>query len=570
MDQSSVASNPRSVVGNKFRVVRRRWRLVALVAVLAVAASLAYSLLRLPEYRSTAEVLLSATAYDVQRGGAELTPEEMATQVRVATSRPVAALVRDDLRLTTTPSLSDLVTVEALGTSRVLRFTARTSHPDEAAEVARSVATSYLLYRQTRTQQTLTEVTAALTDRQARMEAALDRLDAAIATGPDPGGQLAAKRRTLEAQYAQIATQVANLDIAVTGGAGGELLTQPEESTSQVAPRPLLNATLSLLIGLLAGVALVLTLDHFDDVAHDEESLLAALDPVPVLARVPRWRATEPDDQLVTVTRPDSRSSQAFQELVARLRYVTDKMPGTVGLGVVLVCTSAEADEGKTDVAANVAVAAARAGMRVILVDADLRRRPEDGLVGVPDGVSGLSDALAAGIEVEKLLLKGPVRRLFILPAGTIPSDPAGLMVATSLEPIFDSLVQQADLVIVDAAPNARYADSLEVAGIADVTLLVTRLGRSHLSAVRAAAGRLRDVGAANLGVVVLGGPVKGERRSARAVKQGSTGSESTGSASSAPASTAPGSTAVGPTEELEEPQVQEPDDLRVRQSPRS
>lgn len=505
MDQQSDAASHRSLLADQLRVLRRRWRLIALVCVFAVAASLAYSLNRVPEFRSTADVLLSPTAFDVRQGGGELTPEEIATQVRIATSQPVAGLVRDDLRLANTPVLEDLVTVEALGSSRVLRITSRMTHPEEAAEVARSVAQSYLVYRQTNTQQTLTEVTSSLAERQQRLETRLAGLDEALADRPDPGGKLAAERREVLGQLSRISAQLADVDISVAGGAGGELLDEPAENTVQVAPRPVLTVALSLLIGLLAGIALALTRDRSDPVAHDEESLVPFLGPAHVLARVPRWKSTTRENRIITISRPESPASQAFQVLVAKVRHLTAALPRRTGRGAVLVCTSASADEGKTDVAVNLAVAAARVGMRVVLVDADPRRRAGQQLPGVRPAAPGLTDVLLDGRRLEQYLVEGPAAHVLILPAGVLPSDPVELFTAARLRPVFAALADQADLVIVDA-PGAGYAASLEVAELADVTLLVTRLGRSRLSAVRSAAERLQDVGVEDLQAVVIGG----------------------------------------------------------------
>ena len=511
MDQQSVAPSTRSVVGDHLRAVRRRWRLIALVTLLAVAGTMAYSLTRAPEFRSTADVLLSPTTFDVQRGGAEMTPEEIATQIRVATSRPVAELMQNDLRLVDVPPLAELVTVEVLGNSRVLRFTARMSDADEAAEVAESAATSYLTFRQTNTQQTLQEVTATLAERQQRLETRLDILNEALARPRNAGGELEAERRNIVSQLGQITSQLANLDIAVAGGAGGELLDRPADNTTQVAPRPVLNGVLSLLLGLLAGVALALTRDRLDRVAHDEETLVPSLGPAHVLARVPRWKVSKPEDRFITVTRPESEASQAFQGLVARVRFLISGLPATADRGAVLMCTSAGAEEGKTDVAANIAVAAARVGMRVVLVDADMRRGASDRLHGVGEQALGLSDVLVTGRHVDQLLVDGPVDNVSILPAGIVPANPTELVTSARMRPIIAALADRADLVVVDA-PSASYADSLEMAGMADVTVLVTRLGRSRLPDVRAAAERLHDVGADYLGAVVLGGSKRGHR----------------------------------------------------------
>jgi capsular exopolysaccharide synthesis family protein len=264
-----------------------------------------------------------------------------------------------------------------------------------------------------------------------------------------------------------------------------------------------------------------------------------------------------PHDRIITVTRPESRSSQAFHELVARIRFEISALPGTAGRGAVLMCTSAKHGEGKTEVAVNVAVAAARAGMQVIYVDADLRRAPGDRLREVPEDAPGLADVLIDGIRLERLLVEGPATNVSILPAGVVPDDPTGLTSSARMRPVLAALAERADLVVVDASPNAHFADSLEIAGLADLTLLVTRLGRSRVSTVGAAADRLHDVGAANVGTVVMG--TAGKERSARSPRP--------------PATTRTGSLPASGerAHELVEPSFRDraQEDLRVRQSPR-
>lgn len=514
MSEPSIAPENRAGLGDQVRVLRRRWPLVALVTLVLVAASLVFSYSQTPQYRSTTEVLLAPTVFDVQRGGAEISPEEVATQVRVVTSRPVADLVRDDLRLAETPSLTTLVTVEALGNARVLRITARANDATDAAEISQSVASSYLSYRQTNTRRSLDEVSAVLTERQEQIETRIDELDDALGQRRDPTGELEAERSNLLSQLGAITTQLASLDITVSSGAGGDVLTSVDSGTQQVAPRPVLNGVLSLFIGLLLGIGLAFARDRFDKVAHDTESIEASLGGAKVLSRIPRWETGAWDEDPITVTHSASDVSQSFQSLAARVRYVVGRAPNARGKGHVVMCTSAETEEGSTEVAANLAVAAARVGMQVVLIDADLRPHSEP-LRMSPASAPGLADVLVGG-SLDHFLLPGPVDNLMILPAGDPPPDPTGLMVSVRMDSLVSELRRRLDLIVMVTPPSMEYADALELSAHADLNLLVARIGRSRLPSVRAVSQRFRDIGADDLGAVVIGGKARRSGRTSR------------------------------------------------------
>jgi polysaccharide biosynthesis transport protein len=497
-DPADIPDN-RSTLGDQLQVLRRRWRLVALLPALAVAASLAYSLMQPPQYRASTEVLLAPTTFDVQRGGSDITPEEVATQVRVVTSRPVAELVRDDLRLAQTPVLEDLVTVEAVGNARVLRITARAREASDAGALAESVADSYLYYRRTNTQRSLGEVAGVLTERQQQIETRIDRLDAALRGSPDRTGELEAERRNLLSQLGQLTSQLAGLDITVSAGAGGEVLTPLGGTAVKVAPRPYLNAGLSLLIGLLLGIAFAFLRDRLARVSHSAEAIERRLGEVMILRRVPQWRG---DQNPIMIAQPDSRASQAMQSLFTQVRFRLEQAPSSADGGKVILCTSAESGEGKTEIAENLAVAAARVGLRVALVDADLRH-PAESLTLAPPSSTGLTDVLE-GDSLARILVAGPVEKLMILPSGDTSTDPSSLMVSHRMREVVQSLRERMDLVFLLTPPVVHYADALELTPNADLSILVCRVGKSRLAAVETAMHRLREVGSSSLGAVVI------------------------------------------------------------------
>jgi succinoglycan biosynthesis transport protein ExoP len=493
---------------SQLRALGRRWKMITLLAVTTLALALALTAAQDPTYRASADILLSPTTFDVQRGGATLTAEEIATQAQVVTSLPVAEMVQDDLGLTEVPELDDHVTVEALGSSRVLRVTATSQNADEAFDLADSVSSQYLSYRRTNTQRSLTEVASTLTDRQQQLENRIDLLDRELRR--DAGartGELEAERRNLLSQLGQVTAQLAGLDVTVSAGAGGDVLTEPKTPEDPVSPRPLLTGILGFLAGLLIGIAVAVLRNRLDEVVHDEEAVQESLGVIPIVGRVPRWKASRGDTRLVTVARPDSRASQSFQGISARVRSMLEHVRVERGGGAVVMCTSAEALEGKSVLAANLAVAAARVGMRVVLVDADLRRSsPGRMLPGVDEDAPGLSELLRGEDSPASYLVSGPIENLLVLPPGSRTDNPTELVSSPRLRSLLRGLCERADLVIIDTPPTLWYADSLEMAHAADLILLVARLNHSRVGAVNAVAERLLHVGGSAVAGVVLDG----------------------------------------------------------------
>ncbi len=169
--------------------------------------------------------------------------------------------------------------------------------------------------------------------------------------------------------------------------------------------------------------------------------------------------------------------------------------------GRILLISSAGQGEGKTTVASNLAVAAARFGLSVVLVDADLRKPDvaNDFGLGNPPG---LSDALAAGDGIESYLLDVGVEGLKVLAGGSIPPNPAELLASTTAANVLQTLADHHDMVIVDSAPVTRVADTLELIPTIDLVLLVARHGVTHMRGVADAIERIRQVGGTVSGAI--------------------------------------------------------------------
>ncbi|MCH1867539.1 polysaccharide biosynthesis tyrosine autokinase [Nocardioides sp. CFH 31398] len=498
---TAVGASDRPGLRDHARALRRRWRTGVAVLLLCVGLALAYSLAATPTYAASADVLLEPSGPQTDTGDGQIDAEEVATQTQVVTSLPVARLVQSRYGLASPPDLDELVTVQAVGTSRVLRITAQDSDADRAARTASVVATAYLQFREQDSVGSYEQARERLASERADVETRLGQIDDELADQPGQEA-LASERRTLLSTQTQLDSQADALTESLTTAAtGGELLRNPEAPEAPVTPQTLLNVVLGGLVGLVLGVGAALLRDRLDDKVHEEATVHQTLGGA-VLGRVPEWRDRALSERVATLLRPHDPVSEEYQRLAANLRFVLATR--TTDAAPVVLMTSAQQGEGKTVTSANLAVAAARLGLRVVLVDGDLRRAavaPRFGLGDPP----GLSDLLASGQPADTHLLDVGVDDLRVLAAGTPAPNPAALLSSPRMGELLDELVASADLVVVDSPPVLLGADTLELVTRADLVVAVTRVGvtrRRQLVALREA---LRTVGVTPAGVVLNG-----------------------------------------------------------------
>jgi capsular exopolysaccharide synthesis family protein len=206
----------------------------------------------------------------------------------------------------------------------------------------------------------------------------------------------------------------------------------------------------------------------------------------------------------MTAERRRSPFAEAFRHLRTNLLYLSPDRP----LRTLLV-TAAGPGEGKSTVAANLAVALAIAGRRTWIVEADLRK-PGLAWAFQPGTTRGLSDVLVENAAFDAALAPTSVEGLWFVPAGTLPPDPAELLGSQRMRALLAHAREQVDAVVLDAPPVLPVSDALALAPHVDGVLLVVDLARTPRDAARRAAGQLRAVGARVAGVVVNNVPADG------------------------------------------------------------
>jgi len=298
----------------------------------------------------------------------------------------------------------------------------------------------------------------------------------------------------------------------------------------------------ALLGGFVVGVALALLREYLDASLHDTDEAAEALG-VSVLASIGLLRGRRGprgggwpsplgpllaplldarrlgaamhghalEDSLVTLSRPFDSGSEGFRNLRTGIAFA-----GAIHKARTIVITSALPREGKSVVAANLAIVMAQAGERVILVDANMRAPVQHALFGLP-GVSGLStlylgDEHSLRAAALSLLQPTPIPYLRLLDAGQIAPNPAELLASTRTAAIVDTLAEQADIVIIDTPAMGLLTDAVILASHADGTVLVASARATRRDLVKAALGRLAAVNARVLGVVLNKADVPGSR----------------------------------------------------------
>jgi capsular exopolysaccharide synthesis family protein len=272
---------------------------------------------------------------------------------------------------------------------------------------------------------------------------------------------------------------------------------------AEVSPRPVrpnktLHLLLALLGGLLLGSASAWAIDLCDRTMKGADDVGACLG-VPVLGQVPRFLDRAEDGTGLDPATEDERSavSESFRTIRTALSF-TDAGRDMRSLLV----TSTAPEEGKSTVSINLAVAFARAGRRVLLVDADLRRPRLHRVFGV-EGEQGFSALLIGSQTFASLVRSTGVENLWLLPCGVIPPNPVELLGSPGMRAAYLEMTASFDLVVFDSPPAGVVSDASVLATFADRAAFVVRSLHTNRTQAQRVVAQLQSVGSRIAGAIV-------------------------------------------------------------------
>jgi capsular exopolysaccharide synthesis family protein len=235
---------------------------------------------------------------------------------------------------------------------------------------------------------------------------------------------------------------------------------------------------------------------------------------LPTLGTVLRMKGVQdraPMYRLATLLYPRSPASESYRTLRANVEFMSMDAPI-----LTLLVTSSVPSEGKTVTAANLAVAFAQGGRRVLLIDADLRRPGVHEIFGLPNTFGLTSLLRREGASLDSITQDTEQDGLQVLGTGPIPPNPAELLGSQRMKSLIPTLNASYDLLVFDSPPLEAFTDSAVLSSFLDATILVVESRRGRRALVRRAREALAKANANVIGVVLNGLPDKGELDFAR------------------------------------------------------
>jgi capsular exopolysaccharide synthesis family protein len=466
-------------------ILRRRWLIIAIVTAIVLGVAL-YHESRL------SKVYEASGAFVVTAGGDGIS--DAATEAKIAESSAVHAFA-----LKSAPQIGTVETSVDPGDSLVT-VTGQSGIPAEAANTVNAHLTAYLDYtRQTQSDRYIAAQAAlapTIQDLQNQINALNPAAAQAAATGiSSPASE---QRQNLVNQQQALKDKLQSIQIDTTlAGQSATIVTTATAPSSPISPKPLQDGLIALGAGLLLGIALAFILELLDDSIKTREDLQQALgDEVPVLGVIPRMRTLRPE--IVSLQKPASITAEAYRQLRTAVYFVG------IDRGGCFEVTSAKGKEGKTLTATNLAVAAARAGRRVYLVDCDLRQPAVHKYLGLPNDSGFTSVLLGTPVSRAGQSIPG-VENLTVLTSGPLPPNPSELLGGDRCREVLRSLEADGALVVIDTAPLLPVTDAAALSRSVDAVILVSRAKTSTKRQTRSALEVLRQVDAPIVGSVLNG-----------------------------------------------------------------
>ena len=302
-------------------------------------------------------------------------------------------------------------------------------------------------------------------------------------------------------QRLDVTTEVGALNIAILESAAPAVAPSEPQKAKVVA--------LALALGLFAGTALALLREWQDQRLRSTDEISALLS-LPVLGMVPAMSSPKQTPairgQKVRIS-PESREAEAFRTIRTAIFFGAPKEEART-----IVITSPAPGEGKSTVVANLGIAMAQAGQRVLIVDADFRRPVQHRIFTLDRKTKGLSLVLAGQMNLKGAIEQTGLEGLDILTCGPNVPNPAEILNSDRFTRVIEELAGGYDRVVIDSPPVVAVTDALILAARCDLTILVLRAEASTRRVSIQARESLASVDAKILGVVLNDVPRKGGR----------------------------------------------------------
>ncbi|MDH4208358.1 MAG: polysaccharide biosynthesis tyrosine autokinase, partial [Anaerolineae bacterium] len=477
---------------------RQKWVIVISTIVTALVTALGVFMMA-PTYEASTTLRVSVAG----GASASYTEQMYATQLkntflRIATSDRVLEELAQRLGLDEHPKVG----LELLGNSELMRLTVVHQDPQLAQEAANIMAGILIdlnreLYVEVEaaTQEILLQQLAEAED---EVGQAWDDYQETLAELPDDSAAILAAGSAWESKqqtYDDLLAQYEQSQVREVLKARALSVYDPADLPDTPAGLPkVVYVALGATVGAIVGVGAAFLREQMEDTIKTPHEVRQSLG-LNTLSTISRMSRAERGS--IVTAQPRSPHAEAFRILCSNAGLY-----GEYILPKTILVTSPSGNEGKSLISANLAMTLAQARLRVVAVDADLRRPKLSQFFDLDPRSEGLSRALLTG-SIDGLLRPTQVSQLAILPSGGLPADPAELLSSPRTQDVLDQLAQRADVILVDGPPILAVADTALIARRVDGVLLVVRAGRTRREVAQSAVENLHQTGARVVGVVL-------------------------------------------------------------------
>ncbi len=490
-----------------FSVVKRWWWLMVACVLVATVSSYLGTLQMPRIYQATTTVMVGQAVRmsDPSNQDLYIGRQLAQTYAEMVKRRPVLEGAAETLGLEYIPSAGDISTRQVAGT-QLLEISVRDTNPERARVLADEIARQLILRSPTgnEDQQRQSFVEQQLADLQAKIQATQQEIEdeeaqLEAANSARAIQQYQANINALEQKLSNYQSNYASLLTNVEGGTNYiSIFESAATPRTPISPNVEQTVLLAAAIGLTLAVGGAFLIEYLDDTIKSPDDVDRIMD-LPILGGISRIQGEEYAEKLVTAREPRSPIAEAYRVLRTNIQFSSVDEPTRT-----LMVTSPGPTEGKSVTLANLAVALAQSGRRVVAVDTDLRRPVLHRAFDVFKS-HGLSDVILEppnpGLK-DHLQATG-VDNLWVLPSGSLPPNPAELLGSERFKDLIKELEKHADVILFDSPPVLAVTDAAVLSTCVDGVLIVNEVGRTRRNEARQAVEELRRVGANLLGVVL-------------------------------------------------------------------
>jgi len=306
-------------------------------------------------------------------------------------------------------------------------------------------------------------------------------------------------RRVNENIYILLRTRYEEVKIAEIGQMGNVTIVDSALPGGMIKPTTRRNLIMGIMVGLALGIGIVFLFHQMDSSLRNPEQLERL--GIPLVGVIPEFSQKTVADRisLTLLERSKSPNAEAIRDLRTSLSFSRPDR----GIKTLLV-TSSGPREGKSSISANLAVAEAEAGKKVILVDCDLRRPTVNKTFGFKRK-PGFTELISGKATIDEVVRETVVNGLFVICSGHVPHNPAEMVETAVKKGIFLQIAEACDMLIIDTPPAAVVTDAVVIAPAVDSVILVVRSGKIQKKVVQGVWQKLLRSGGHLSGAVING-----------------------------------------------------------------